>query len=308
MGSRAPTNGWPRDVFGGRVPIINFSGGTEVGGSFLAPYPVEVIRSCSLGAPSLGMDVDVVDAEGNSVRGEVGRTGLPAAVAVDDPRGLERRGPLPRGLLDDLPGSVAPRRLRARRGRPVVHPRPLRRRDECRGQAPGSRRRSSRYSSPTPRSPRPRRSACPTRPRARRSGRSGCRARAWTRMSLPSFATLSRSQLGKPFAPSLVRRVAQLPKTRSQKIMRRAVRAAALGIGAGGPVRRGESGCCGRHPPRGRRNRAEVAAPFRSAAQPRLGHVDLLAVSLEYFFGVGVHVPLHPTHGRVGILCHESRR
>jgi acetyl-CoA synthetase len=59
-------------VFGGRVPIINFSGGTEVGGSFLAPYPVERIRSCSLGGPSLGMDVDVVDAQARSIRGEIG--------------------------------------------------------------------------------------------------------------------------------------------------------------------------------------------------------------------------------------------
>src|SRR5258705_10225818 len=43
-----------RDVFGGRVPVINFSGGTEVGGSFLAPYPVEDIRSCSLRGPPPG--------------------------------------------------------------------------------------------------------------------------------------------------------------------------------------------------------------------------------------------------------------
>jgi acetyl-CoA synthetase len=35
-------------------------------------------------------------------------------------------------------------------------------------------------------------------------------------------------ELGKPFAPSRVVRVAQLPKTRSAKIMRRAVRAAVL--------------------------------------------------------------------------------
>ncbi|WP_204249240.1 AMP-binding protein [Frondihabitans sp. PAMC 28766] len=41
-------------VFHGRVPIINFSGGTEVGGSFLAPYPVESIRSCSLGGRRSG--------------------------------------------------------------------------------------------------------------------------------------------------------------------------------------------------------------------------------------------------------------
>ena len=59
-------------TLGGRVPVINFSGGTEVGGSFLAPYPVEPIRSCSLGGPSLGMDVDVVDDTGRSVRGQVG--------------------------------------------------------------------------------------------------------------------------------------------------------------------------------------------------------------------------------------------
>jgi acetyl-CoA synthetase len=39
--------------------------------------------------------------------------------------------------------------------------------------------------------------------------------------------------LGKPFAPSAVHRVAQLPKTRSAKILRRAVRAAVLGQDAG---------------------------------------------------------------------------
>lgn len=61
-----------RDVLGGRVPIINFSGGTEVGGSFLCPYPVEEIRSCSLGGPALGMDVDVVDDDARPVRGQIG--------------------------------------------------------------------------------------------------------------------------------------------------------------------------------------------------------------------------------------------
>ncbi len=60
------------EVFGGRVPVINFSGGTEVGGSFLAPYPVEPIPSCSVGEPSLGMDVDVVAGNGQPVRGEIG--------------------------------------------------------------------------------------------------------------------------------------------------------------------------------------------------------------------------------------------
>ena len=40
-------------------------------------------------------------------------------------------------------------------------------------------------------------------------------------------------ELGKPFAPSVVIRVAALPKTRSAKILRRAVRAAVLDIDPG---------------------------------------------------------------------------
>jgi acetyl-CoA synthetase len=57
---------------GGRIPIINISGGTEVGACFLTPYPVEEIKVCSLGGASHGMDVDVFDADGRPVRGEVG--------------------------------------------------------------------------------------------------------------------------------------------------------------------------------------------------------------------------------------------
>src|SRR5262249_51473018 len=56
----------------GRLPIINISGGTEVGACFLSPYPVEPIKRCSLGGPCLGMDVDVLDPSGRPLRGEVG--------------------------------------------------------------------------------------------------------------------------------------------------------------------------------------------------------------------------------------------
>jgi acetyl-CoA synthetase len=59
-------------VGGGRCPIINCSGGTEVGACFLSPTVAIPIKACSLGGPALGMAVDVVDGEGNSVRGEVG--------------------------------------------------------------------------------------------------------------------------------------------------------------------------------------------------------------------------------------------
>jgi acetyl-CoA synthetase len=59
-------------VGGGRCPIINCSGGTEVGACFLSPTPAVPIKECSLGGPALGMAMDVVDSEGHSVRGEVG--------------------------------------------------------------------------------------------------------------------------------------------------------------------------------------------------------------------------------------------
>ena len=59
-------------VGGGRCPIINCSGGTEVGACFLSPTPAIPIKTCSLGGPALGMAMDVVDAEGRPVRGEVG--------------------------------------------------------------------------------------------------------------------------------------------------------------------------------------------------------------------------------------------
>jgi acetyl-CoA synthetase len=62
------------EVGGGRCPIINCSGGTEVGACFLSPTPAIPIKACSLGGPALGMAMDVVDADGNSLvgSGEVG--------------------------------------------------------------------------------------------------------------------------------------------------------------------------------------------------------------------------------------------
>jgi acetyl-CoA synthetase len=64
---------WYFDVVGGgRCPVINISGGTEVGACFLSPHVVQPLSPCSLGGPALGMAVDVFDESGRSVRGEVG--------------------------------------------------------------------------------------------------------------------------------------------------------------------------------------------------------------------------------------------
>jgi acetyl-CoA synthetase len=60
-------------VGGGRCPIINLSGGTEVGACFLSPLPITELKPCTLRGPALGMDVDIWDAEGRPVGpGEVG--------------------------------------------------------------------------------------------------------------------------------------------------------------------------------------------------------------------------------------------
>jgi acetyl-CoA synthetase len=61
-------------VGGGRAPIINCSGGTEVAACFLSPTPAIPIKECSLGGPALGMAMDVVDPDGSSLvgTGEVG--------------------------------------------------------------------------------------------------------------------------------------------------------------------------------------------------------------------------------------------
>jgi acetyl-CoA synthetase len=57
---------------GSRAPIVNVSGGTEVGACFLTTVITEPVKAVALGFPALGQDMDVVDQQGSSVRGEVG--------------------------------------------------------------------------------------------------------------------------------------------------------------------------------------------------------------------------------------------
>ena len=67
-----PYRWFSRVIGGDRLPIMNLSGGTEVGACFLGQAPVIPTKVCSLGTPSLGMAIDVWNAEGQPVRGEVG--------------------------------------------------------------------------------------------------------------------------------------------------------------------------------------------------------------------------------------------
>jgi len=54
-------------VGGGETPIMNISGGTEIFGCFLQPQPTHSLKPCTLGGPALGMDIDIVNAKGESI-------------------------------------------------------------------------------------------------------------------------------------------------------------------------------------------------------------------------------------------------
>jgi acetyl-CoA synthetase len=219
-----------QEVFGSRVPVINFSGGTEVGGSLLCPYPVEAIHSCSLGGPALGMDVDVVDDSGQSLRGSVGelvcRQPWPAmtrGIWNDEQRyreaywstfpGLWRHGDY--ALVDDDGSWFI-----------------LGRSDDVMNVA-GKRVAPAEIESVLAADPAVAESAVVGVPEATKGEAVWAFwvARPGIDEDTAVAARLRQAvaaEVGKPFAPSQVVRVAALPRTRSAKILRRAVRAAVL--------------------------------------------------------------------------------
>ena len=223
-------------VGGGRCPVINISGGTEVGACFLSPHPVEPIKPLSLGGPSLGMAVDVFDASGGpSPTGEVGELvctkpwpGMTRGLYRDAERYLEtywstfpgvwRHGDWAsidadgqwflHGRSDDTI-KVAGKRLgpaeveSAVVGHPaVVEAAAVGMPDELKGEALWV------YAVLAP-------GAAPT---------DELRA---------ELVALVAEQLGASFRPAAVRFVSALPKTRNAKILRRAIRATAMGKDAG---------------------------------------------------------------------------
>ncbi|MBI3161188.1 MAG: AMP-binding protein [Chloroflexi bacterium] len=59
-------------VGGGRIPIINYSGGTEISGGIVMGNPLLPLKPCAFSAACPGMDADVVDENGASIRNAVG--------------------------------------------------------------------------------------------------------------------------------------------------------------------------------------------------------------------------------------------
>ncbi len=59
-------------VGGGRLPIINYSGGTEISGGIVMGNFMLPLKPCAFSGPLPGMAADVVDEQGQSVRNQVG--------------------------------------------------------------------------------------------------------------------------------------------------------------------------------------------------------------------------------------------
>jgi acetyl-CoA synthetase len=222
-------------VGGGRCPIINCSGGTEVGACFLSPTPAAPIKTCSLGGPALGMAMDVVDAEGRSVRGEVGE--------------LVCRKPFPgmtRGFWGD-PERYLDTYWRRLAG-VWVHGDWASVDDDgywfLHGRSDDTLNIAGKRVGPAELE-----SAVVAHPSVAEAAAVGVPHEvkgevAWIFCALvpgvePSdelaaeLRTLAAAELGKAFAPERVLFVSALPKTRSAKIVRRAVRAKALGTDPG---------------------------------------------------------------------------
>lgn len=231
-----PWDWYFREVGGGRCPVINYSGGTEISGGILGCTTIRPIAPMSFSGPVPGMAADVMAADGSSIRGEVGELvirqpwpGMTQGFWRDPDRYLDaywtRRpgtwvhGDWARidedgywyieGRSDDTL-KVAGKRIGPAEieSAAVTHPGVLEAAavgvpDEVKGES------------------------IVVFVVARRDTPQAAAA-------LPeAVASAVAKQLGKSFRPSRVHLVPQLPKTRNGKILRRVARAAYLGVDAG---------------------------------------------------------------------------
>jgi len=211
-----------------------------VGGSFLCPYPVEPIRSCSLGGPALGMDVDVVDDQAAPVSNQIGELvcrqpwpSITRGIWNDDARGSryhEAYWSTFAGLWRH--GDYA---LREVHDDGTVGWYVLGRSDDVMNVA-GKRIAPAEIESVVAADEGVAESAVVGIPEAAKGeavwvfyvAKSPDRTANDEATVAERIRARVAAELGKPFAPSRVVRVAQLPKTRSAKILRRAIRAAVM--------------------------------------------------------------------------------
>jgi acetyl-CoA synthetase len=216
---------------GGRVPIINYSGGTEVSGGLVAGNVLTPLKPAAFAGPPPGIAADVVDDEGRPVRNQVGELVVRAPwIGMtrgfwNDPERYEltywSRFPDVwvhgdwAAIDDDGLWYIVGRsddtiKIAGKRVGPaevesvlVEHPGVIEAAaigvpDELKGQALVC--------------------FCVLRPDT-----------APAPALAETLAALVATRLGKPLRPQAVRFVADLPKTRNAKVMRRVIRAAYLG-------------------------------------------------------------------------------
>ena len=227
---------WLFDVAGGRrLPIINYSGGTEVSGGLVAGNVLTPLKPAAFAGPVPGIAADVVDDHGRPVRNQVGELvvrapwiGMTRGFWRDDERYEQTywsRFPdtwvhgdwaaidddglwYILGRSDDTI-KIAGKRLGPAEVESVLveHAAVLEAAaigvpDPAKGQA----------------------LVCMC---VLRSGESGSPALA------EALKSLVATRLGKPLRPAVIEFVADLPKTRNAKVMRRVIRAAYLGEAPG---------------------------------------------------------------------------
>ncbi|MGH9118401.1 MAG: AMP-binding protein [Acidimicrobiales bacterium] len=226
---------WYFDVVGGgRRPVINISGGTEVGACFLSPHPVNEIRAMSLGGPALGMALDVYDDAGRPVRGEVGELvctrpwpGMTRGLYRDPERYLEVYwGRWPDVWVHGDWASIED-------GQWFLHGR-----SDDTIKIAGKRLGPAEVESALVSHPAVTEAAAVGLPDEVKGEQLWCfcvlaPGQQPTDELRAELARVVVDQLGKSFAPEAVRFTAALPKTRSAKILRRAIRATALGADPG---------------------------------------------------------------------------
>ena len=219
-------------VGGGRCPIINISGGTEAGACFLSPTPLVKLRPCTLGGPALGMAIDVYDPGGKPLPpGEVGELvctkpwpGMTRGIWGDPDRYIETYW----SRWPDVwvHGDWASRDAD---GYWYLHGR-----SDDTLKIAGKRLGPAEVESALVEHPSVAESAAIGVPDEVKGEKVWCYV-VLTPATQPTdelrdeLRALVEKALGKAFRPDKIRFVSALPKTRSAKILRRAVRAAALG-------------------------------------------------------------------------------
>ncbi len=225
---------WLLDEVGsGRCPIINISGGSEVGGCFLAPTPIEELEPCSLGGPALGMDVAVYREDGTPAGpGEVGELvcrapwpGMTKGLWRDEARFIETYWSRFPGVW--VHGDWA---SYDERGQWFLHGRS----DDTLNIA-GQRIGPAEAEAALTALPGVSEAAAVAVPHPVKGQAMWCFAvpAAGAELDAGELADAVALALGKPFRPERVLVVPDLPRTRSQKILRRVVRAIACGSDPG---------------------------------------------------------------------------